>query len=76
LACSSTRRSAALRFLPARFTKNVSIDIADWYGPALRRRLRSAERLSESATARGLRWLNTPGSRSSALLPRVTAADQ
>jgi hypothetical protein len=53
-----------------------SIDIAERNGALLRRRLRSAERLSESATARGVRLVNTPRSRSSALLVRMTLADQ
>jgi len=42
----------------------------------LRRWLDSAERLSESAIRRGLRNWKTLGSRSSALLRRVTRADQ
>jgi hypothetical protein len=54
----------------------LSIDIAERNGALLRLRLRSAERLSESATARGLRWVKTPRSRSSALLLRMTRADQ
>jgi hypothetical protein len=41
----------------------------------LRRLLCSAERLSDSATARGLRRVNTPCSKSSALLVRMTRAD-
>jgi hypothetical protein len=49
--------------------------MADWNGPTLRRRLCSAERLSERAMAAGEALLKTLGSRSSALLPRVTAAD-
>src|SRR5437870_9415364 len=40
------------------------------------RRLRSAERRSDSAIARGLRSLNTSISRSSALLRSVTSRDQ
>src|SRR5262245_1200557 len=54
----------------------LSIDIAERNGALLRRALRSAERLSDSATARGLRWVKTPFSRSSALLVRITRADQ
>src|SRR5262245_60059195 len=54
----------------------LSIDIAERKGALLRRPLRSAERLSDSATARGLRWVKTPFSRSSALLVRITRADQ
>jgi hypothetical protein len=42
----------------------------------LRLRLRSAERFSDAAIALGSRQANTPGSRSSALLSRVTRADQ
>src|SRR5688572_24334522 len=49
--------------------------MADWNGAALRRGLCSAERLSDWATALGLPFVKTLGSRSSALLPRVTAAD-
>src|SRR5213080_1499524 len=49
------------------------MDIADWYGPALRRRLRSADRLSEAAIARELPCLKTAGSSASALLRRVTS---
>src|SRR5207245_7830872 len=41
----------------------------------LRRLLRRAERLSEAATALGLRSLNTLASRSRALLVRVTCCD-
>src|SRR5947208_793214 len=50
--------------------------MADWNGPAFRRRLRSAERRSDSAIARGLRSVNTSFSRSSALLCSVTFRDQ
>src|SRR5262249_14571542 len=68
---SSLARSRTLRLFkesprPARFKKNVNIDIADRNESVLRRRLRSAERLSDMATARGLDFWNTPGSRSSA----------
>ena len=42
----------------------------------LRRRLRSAERLSDCAIARALGFRNTADSRSSASLRRVTSADQ
>jgi hypothetical protein len=52
-----------------------SIDIAERNGALLRRRLRSAERLSDCATARGLRRVKMPGSRSRALLVRITRAD-
>lgn len=54
----------------------LSIDMAERNGALLRRLLRSAERLRESATARGLRLVKTPCSRSSALLLRMTSADQ
>src|SRR3989442_6702423 len=54
----------------------LSIDIAERNGALLRRLLRSAERLSERAIARGLRLVNTRRSRSSALLVRMTRADQ
>src|SRR5262245_31945258 len=53
----------------------LSIDIAERKGALLRRALRSAERLSDSATARGRRRVKTPSSRSSALLVRITRAD-
>src|SRR5215475_11667205 len=49
--------------------------MADWYWPALRRRLLSAERLSEAATALGLRRVKTRASRSSASLVCVTRCD-
>ena len=54
----------------------LSIDIAERKDALFRRALRSAERLSDSATARGLPWVKTPFSRSSALLVRITRADQ
>lgn len=60
---------------PARLMWKLSIDIAERNGALLRRLLRSAERLSESATARGLCLVNTLCSRSSALLVRMTRAD-
>lgn len=60
---------------PARLMWKLSIDIAERYGALLRRLLCSAERLRDSATARGLRRVNTPFSRSSALLVRITRAD-
>ena len=53
-----------------------SIDIAERNGALLRRLLCSAERFSERAMARGLRFVKTPCSRSSALLVRMTRADQ
>src|SRR5215467_792490 len=56
--------------------KNVSIDIAERKEFALRRRLRSAERLREAAILRGLGLVKTPLSRVRALLSRVTRADQ
>ena len=52
------------------------MDMAERNGALLRRRLRSAERLSDLATARGERLVNMPRSRSSALLVRMTCADQ
>ena len=52
-----------------------SIDIAERNGALLRRRLCSAERLSDRAMERALRLVNTPCSRSSALLVRMTRAD-
>jgi hypothetical protein len=51
------------------------MDIADWYGLALRLVLDSADRFSESAIRRGLLCLKTFCSRSSALLRRVTSPD-
>lgn len=56
--------------------KNVSIDIAERYEFDLRRRLRSAERLSERAMLRGADRVKTPFSSVRALLSRVTRADQ
>ncbi len=53
----------------------MSIDTADRYGETLRRLLRRAERLSEAATAVGLRSVKTLASRSSALLVWVTCCD-
>src|SRR6185312_5316273 len=53
----------------------VSIDIADRSGADLRRLLRSAERFSDTAMSCALRFLNTPCSRSSASLSRVTLPD-
>jgi hypothetical protein len=54
----------------------VSIDIADRYGSDLRRLLRSAERFKDCAIAVAERSRNTPSSKSSALLVRVTRPDQ
>src|SRR6516162_7522842 len=51
------------------------MDIADLNGCDFRRRLRSADRLSERAMALGLLLANTPRSRSSASLFCPTAAD-
>jgi hypothetical protein len=53
----------------------VSIDIAERNGSLFRRRLRSAERLSERAIATGSFLANTLCSRSSASLVRVTRCD-
>src|SRR5216683_7195576 len=50
--------------------------MADWNGVPLRRRLRSADRLSDIATFRGVLIAKTLGSRSSALLVTVTRCDQ
>jgi hypothetical protein len=50
--------------------------MAERNGSALRRRLRSAERLSERAIARGSFKENTPLSRSRASLVSVTRCDQ
>jgi len=66
---------AGERFRPARFSKKVSIDIADLNGEDFLRVLRSELRLSERAISRG-GSLNTRLSRSSALLCRVTSRDQ
>lgn len=49
--------------------------MAEAYGEPLRRLLRSAERFSERAIAAGSSWAKTFGSRSSALLSRVTRPD-
>jgi hypothetical protein len=51
------------------------MDMAERYGSDLRRLLASAERLSESAIARGLRLVKTPLSRSSASLVCITRLD-
>jgi hypothetical protein len=56
--------------------KKLNIDIAERKASVLRRRLCSADRLSDAAMARALDFLNTSGSRSSALLLDVTRADQ
>lgn len=56
--------------------KKVNIDIADRNASDLRRRLCSAERRSDAATLLALGFVNTPGSRSSALLVDVTRPDQ
>jgi len=69
------RRRCAGKFLPARFKYKLSIDIADRNGSALRRRLRSAERLSDNAMRRGSSQVKTPPRRSSASLCWVTSAD-
>jgi hypothetical protein len=55
--------------------KKLSIDIAERNGSALRRLLRSAERLSERAMAFGSLLLKTPCCRSSASLRSITLAD-
>jgi hypothetical protein len=49
--------------------------MADRNGGALRRVLRSADRFTDSAIARGLFRLNTPGSRSIASLVSITRRD-
>jgi hypothetical protein len=61
--------------LPPRLIKKFSIDIADRNGSALRRVLRSADRLSERAMAFGSLLVKTPLSKSSASLVRMTSAD-
>jgi len=53
----------------------VSIDIADAYGPLFLAVLFSADRRSDSATARGVAFVKTPASSSSARLSRVTRPD-
>lgn len=52
------------------------MDIAERNGSALRRWLCSAECFSDSAICRGSFQVNTPGSRSKALLVSVTCCDQ
>ncbi len=52
------------------------MDIAERNGSVLRRSLARAERRNDWATARGESSLNTPGSRSRALLVVVTRCDQ
>jgi hypothetical protein len=51
------------------------MDMAERYGADLRRRLRSAERLSDRAIAVGVLLAKTRRSKSSASLLRVTEAD-
>jgi hypothetical protein len=53
----------------------LSMDIAERKGSDLRRRLRSAERLSDSAICLGVLFVKTPFSRSSALLVCITRRD-
>ena len=74
-AASSTRRRSGLKPRPARLIWKLSIDIAERNGLDLRRVLASADRLSDCATSRALGSVNTPGSRSSASLVRITRAD-
>lgn len=76
LAASRRSRCSAVSWLPARLMKKTSIDIAERKGVVFRRSLRSAERWSESAISCGSCNRNTPGSRSRALLWRVTSCDQ
>jgi hypothetical protein len=64
------------RFLPPRLMKKFSMDIAERNGSALRRLLRSAERLRERAMAFGSLFVKTPPSKSSASLRCITFADQ
>ena len=52
------------------------MDMAERKGELLRRLLRSADRLSDSAISRARRLVNTPFSSVKALLVRVTRADQ
>jgi len=65
-----------LSFLPARLIKTLSIDIADWYALAFRLLLCSEERLREVAIFRGLLERKMSASKSSALLCRITWANQ
>jgi len=53
----------------------LSMDIAERKGSDLRRRLRSAERLSDSAICLGVLFVKTPFSRSSALRVCITRRD-
>ena len=55
--------------------KKLSIDIAERNGSALRRLLRSAERLSERAMAFGSVFVKTPRCKSSASLVSITLWD-
>jgi hypothetical protein len=57
---SNTRFCFAGRFLPPRLMKKFSIDIADRKGSALRRLLRSADRLRERAIAFGSLFVKIP----------------
>ena len=61
--------------MPARLIWKLSMDIAERKGSDLRRRLRSAERLSDSAICLGVLFVKTPFSRSSALLVCITRRD-
>src|ERR1700721_2744635 len=69
------RRRAGGRPLPARLISKFNIDMADWSGLALRRRLAPADFFNDRAICRALRSLNTPVCKSSASLCRVTLAD-
>src|SRR5438309_535912 len=73
---SSTRRRDAGSVRPARLAYRFSMDMAERNGVLFRRPLRAAERRSESAISRAPFFVKTPGSKSSALLSRVTRADQ
>jgi hypothetical protein len=68
LACSSFFLRLAESPLPARLMKNVSIDIAEWYGEDLRRCDCSASRLSARAISAGSFRAKVPPSMSSASL--------
>src|SRR5262249_30864778 len=76
LARSSVSRRPELRLRPARLISKFSRDIAERNGLDLRRLLLSAERFREAAISRADFFVKTSGSRSSALLVRVTRADQ
>jgi hypothetical protein len=74
LAFSRHSRLRGVNRRPERLMWKLSIDIADWKAPAFRRVLASAELLSDRAIDTGSSRVNTPASRSRALLLLPTLA--